>query len=111
LVDLHLLPKSKTGDKTLRKYSPHSVGHLLGLDVHDPYTKNKKNLILKKGMVLTIEPGIYFSKNETLIPKDLKGAGFRIEDNILVTSSGYKVLTHRIPKEVKDIERLCSKKV
>jgi len=97
-----------TSQHLARKYCPHSVGHLLGLDVHDPLLTDHKNLALKSGMVLTIEPGIYFSKKDKFVPKDLRGSGFRIEDNILITSKGYEVLSQSIPKEIKDIEKLCS---
>ena len=96
--------------KSVFKYCPHSVGHLLGLDVHDPWFKDRKDLILKAGMVITIEPGIYISKKDTSAAKDLRGLGFRIEDNVLVTPSGQEVLTKNIPKELKEIEKICSLK-
>ena len=99
--------KDNLNKKSYKKYSPHSVGHLLGLDVHDVPTKVEKT-ILESGMVLTIEPGIYISKEDKKAPKDLKGLGLRIEDNILVTQKGQKNLTQALTKEVAEIEKLCS---
>jgi Xaa-Pro aminopeptidase len=48
---------------------------------------------LKEGVVLTIEPGVYLSKNDNSIPKRFRGIGIRIEDNILVTKDGYENLS------------------
>lgn len=94
--------------KTYQYYCPHSVGHLLGLDVHDvTFTKTEQS-ILKPGMVLTIEPGIYIPKNDKKAEPDLRGVGLRIEDNILVTQTGHKNLTKKLTKEVSEIEALCS---
>jgi Xaa-Pro aminopeptidase len=89
-----------------KKYYPHGIGHFMGLDVHDqnPYkTKNNIEIPLKAGMVLTIEPGLYLPKNDKNIPKRYRGIGVRIEDNILITKKGYKNLSKKIKKEIKDI--------
>jgi Xaa-Pro aminopeptidase len=90
----------------IKKYYPHGIGHFMGLDVHDQNrykTKKNKEIPLKKGMVLTIEPGIYLPKNDRTIPKKYRGIGIRIEDNILVTKTGYKNLSKGIAKELADI--------
>jgi len=84
-----------------KKYYPHGIGHWMGLDVHDqcPYKDKKgKEIPLKKGMVLTIEPGIYIDKNDKKVPKKYRGIGIRIEDNILITKNGYKNLSKDILK-------------
>ncbi|MDH4944962.1 aminopeptidase P N-terminal domain-containing protein [Sulfurimonas sp. C5] len=98
-------------DKVHKKYFPHGIGHYMGLDVHDqnPY-KNQKNkeIPLKAGMILTIEPGIYLPEDDKKIPKKYRGIGIRIEDDILVTKEGYENLSKEILKEIKDIESYSS---
>ena len=79
-------------DSELIKYYFHSIGHSLGLDVHDPSHANEG---LKEGMVITIEPGLY-------IPEE--NIGIRIEDNILITKGKAILLSKDIIKEVKDLE-------
>ena len=111
LIDAGLLEGSfreNFNKQSYRKYCPHSVGHLLGLDVHDVAFTKKEKGILKPGMVLTIEPGIYISRQDKKAKKDLKGMGLRIEDDILVTKTGRQNLTKDLPKEIPDIEKLCS---
>lgn len=81
-------------DSELSKYYYHSIGHSLGLDVHDP---SIDNLGLLEGMVITIEPGLYIEE---------EGIGIRIEDNILITKDKAVNLSIDIVKEVKDIEKL-----
>ena len=111
LLDLKFLQgslKENMNKKSYTKYCPHSVGHLLGLDVHDANLKQMGEDKLEPGMVLTIEPGIYISKQDKKATKDLKGLGLRIEDDILVTQTGCKNLTEKLPKELAEIEKLCS---
>ena len=91
-----------------KAYCPHSVGHLLGLDVHDVSFKKPKEPVLKTNMVLTIEPGLYIPKKDLKAPKTLRGLGLRIEDDILVTKKSFNNLTKKLPKEVEEIEELCS---
>ena len=81
----------------LGKYFTHGLSHHVGLDVHDPGPTTSE---LKAGMVITIEPGIY-------IPEE--NLGVRIEDTILVTANGSKILSGALPKEVEEIERLVGK--
>jgi len=86
---------------------PHGVGHSLGIDVHDPglRTSKKKLRTLEPGMVITIEPGIYLRPRKDM-PKRFHNIGIRIEDDVLVTAKGHRVLTSTIPKEIKDVERI-----
>jgi Xaa-Pro aminopeptidase len=71
-----------------KPYFPHGIGHSLGIDVHD-VTPTGQPAVLQKGMVVTIEPGLYFQKPAGPLP----ACGVRIEDDILVTSRGHEVLT------------------
>jgi Xaa-Pro aminopeptidase len=92
-----------------KKYYPHGIGHFMGLDVHDqnPYkTKKDKEIPLKAGMILTIEPGLYLPKNDKNLPKKYRGIGIRIEDNILIKKNGYENLSKDIVKNIKEIENL-----
>ncbi len=94
-----------------KKYFPHGIGHWMGIDVHDqaPYkTKKGKEIPLKKGMVLTIEPGIYIDEKDSKVPKKYRGIGIRIEDNILVVEKGASNLSEAIKKEIKEIEAYTS---
>lgn len=112
LIDLKLMdsmPEELNTDVTFRTYYPHGTSHWLGLDVHDncPYSDGPEDITFKPGMIYTIEPGLYFPKNGAGIPEELRGIGIRIEDDILITESGYENLTSAIPKEVKEVEEAC----
>ena len=109
LKDLGLLKGStekiiRKGD--YKKFFMHKLSHWLGLDVHDagPYIDKKGNSIkLTPGMVMTVEPGIYIPDTSD-IPKRFRGIGIRIEDDVLITNSGNKILTAGTPKTIDEIE-------
>ena len=88
------------------------TGHLLGLDVHDVgggrKGDKKPGPTLKSGMVLTVEPGLYFGswRNDIHVPERYSGIGIRIEDDILITDNGPIVLTDMVPKTIEDIEEV-----
>lgn len=113
LVRLGLL-KGKVNDlikkEAYRDFYMHRVGHWLGLDVHDvgDYKIDDKWRLLEPGMVTTIEPGIYIAPDNKKVPKKWRGIGVRIEDDVLVTRKGHKVLSKDAPKAVADIESLMS---
>ena len=94
--------------KAYREFYMHGLGHWLGLDVHDvgEYGENR-NRTLEPGMVITVEPGLYLSKDAD-IPEQYKGIGIRIEDDLLITGYGNKNLTSAVPKEIADIEKLMA---
>lgn len=93
-------------EKAYRQFYMHGLGHWLGLDVHDVGDYgNERDRPLQIGMVLTVEPGIYISR-EADVPEQYKGIGIRIEDNLLITEYGNKNLTSGCPKEIADIEQL-----
>jgi Xaa-Pro aminopeptidase len=91
-----------------RRYLVCGVGHHLGLDLHD-CSQARHNAYqgaeLLPGMVLTVEPGLYFHENDLLLPPELRGIGVRNEDDIVVTNSGVDVLTAALPIDAAEIER------
>ncbi len=94
-----------------KAYAPfymHGVSHWLGIDVHDvgSYHEEGQSRALKPGMVLTVEPGIYLSGDRLDLPKKWQNIGVRIEDDVLVTETGYEVLSQDVPKTIREIERL-----
>lgn len=84
LIGLGLI--SKASSKNIRQYFPHSTSHFLGLDTHDA---GDYSMPLQQGVVITVEPGIY-------IPEE--SIGIRIEDDVVITSDGCRVLSQSIPK-------------
>lgn len=88
----------------------HKAGHWLGMDVHDvgDYKVQGEWRVLELGMVLTIEPGIYIAPDNEKVPAAWRGIGVRIEDDVLVTEQGNRVLTEDVPKTVADIEALMA---
>ena len=90
-----------------KRYSLHNVSHMLGLDVHDcAQARNEvyKFGKLQVGMVLTVEPGLYFQENDLTVPEAYRGIGVRIEDDIVVTKGGYDNLSSHIPSQADDVE-------
>ena len=111
LVDLGILKgdiDTLIEQQAYRQFYMHGLGHWLGLDVHDvgSYGQDKQR-ILEIGMVITVEPGIYISEDAD-VPEQYKGIGVRIEDNLLMTEYGNKILTAAAPKEIADIENLMN---
>lgn len=96
----------------IKKYSLHGIGHHIGLDTHDAVpssvTESSDTDTLKPGMVLTIEPGLYFTKEMKEIPLKYRGMGIRIEDVVLVTKGGNEVLTKEMVKEAGEVEEKMS---
>jgi len=155
LVDLKLLPRNVADSLAMhhyREFYMHGTGHWLGMDVHDvgDYRIDRKSRVLEPGMVLTVEPGLYFdSERETAtyhlreyseeeawerrlrlgaaaakkiedeekakaekithaVPRELRGIGIRIEDDVLITADGCDVLTAGTPKTIDEVERACA---
>ncbi len=88
-----------------RKYYPHGLGHHIGLDVHD--RGNYGNM--KKNMVMTIEPGIYIPEGSDC-DKKWWSIAVRIEDDALITETGYELLSRFAPRSIEDIEKLIAQK-
>ncbi|WP_457281953.1 aminopeptidase P N-terminal domain-containing protein [Polaromonas sp. P5_D5] len=131
MLDTGLLDKKKHGkvDDVLesgayRQFYMHRTGHWMGMDVHDcgDYTEpgskpreekdalgqtvmRKPSRILRPGMVLTIEPGIYVRPGKN-VPKEFWNIGIRIEDDALVTAKGCELMTRGVPVDGDEIEAL-----
>jgi Xaa-Pro aminopeptidase len=112
LEDLDLLPVSaeealSPDSKVYTRWTLHSVSHMLGIDVHDcavAAPEAYKQGELKAGMVLTVEPGLYFQEDDLLVPEELRGIGIRIEDDIAVTVDGSVNLSRGLPREPEAVE-------
>ncbi|MDR3607797.1 MAG: aminopeptidase P family protein [Oligoflexia bacterium] len=112
LEALGILPTSaeealKDENQFYKRYSLHNVSHMLGLDVHDcaqARAEAYKYGKLEAGMVLTVEPGLYFQADDLTVPARFRGIGVRIEDDVVVTKTGFRNLSAGIPTEIKEIE-------
>ena len=81
---------------------------MLGVDVHDcaaASAETYKHGPLKEGMVLTVEPGLYFQEDDLLVPEELRGIGIRIEDDLVVTDGGSRSLSAGLPRDPDAVER------
>jgi Xaa-Pro aminopeptidase len=98
---------SPTGQQH-RRYLVCGVGHHLGLDVHD-CSKTRREAYegaqMAPGMVLTVEPGLYFHAHDLTVPPELRGIGVRIEDDLLVTAGGADVLSAALPLSADGLEQ------
>ncbi len=111
LVSLGLLQgdiDALVASEAYRPYYMHRTSHWLGMEVHDvgEYRQDGKPRVLEPGMVLTVEPGLYFRDDVEGVPEPYRGIGVRIEDDVLVTKSGREVLTEAVPKDPGALEAL-----
>ena len=117
LIDLGILNCSyeealgQNLDGEYRKFFMHGTGHMLGLDVHDVgggRQGGKPGPELTAGMVVTVEPGLYFAgwRDDISVPQKYSGIGVRIEDDVLITEDGPVVLTGMCPKTIDEIESI-----
>ena len=113
LIELGLLkgePDELIEQGAYKEFYMHRIGHWIGMDVHDvgDYKIDGEWRLLEPGMVMTVEPGLYISPNNTEVEARWRGIGVRIEDDILITENGYDVLSKDVPKEIDDIEALMA---
>ena len=113
MVRLGLLqgePKKLIEEEKYKQFYMHGLGHFLGLDVHDVgrYQVKDEARRLEPGMVMTVEPGLYVAAETKDVPEKYLGIGVRIEDDVLVTEQGNRVLSSKAPKEVEEIEELMA---
>ncbi len=114
LYDWGLLPDGVDVEATLaeegqwhRRWMVHGTSHHLGIDVHDCQLALREDYMdatLTPGMVLTVEPGLYFKADDALVPDELRGIGVRIEDDILITADGRENLSAALPRTSADVE-------
>ncbi len=114
LVDLGVL-RGDVGrlvrDQRYKSWYMHGTSHWLGRDVHDVgayLVEGGAPQRLQAGMVLTVEPGLYFGRTDRRVPRELRGIGVRIEDDVLVRRGSPQVLTAAAPKTIAEIERACA---
>ena len=113
LVRLGILrgnPRDLVRAEAYRPYYMHRSGHWLGRDVHDvgAYKVDGAWREFEPGMVLTVEPGLYFAPGDRRVPAGFRGLGVRIEDDILVTAGDPEVLTRGLPRTPDEIETAMS---
>ncbi|CAM5526934.1 aminopeptidase P family protein [Streptomyces canus] len=90
-----------------RRWTLHGTGHMLGMDVHDCAAARVESYVdgvLEAGMVLTVEPGLYFQADDLTVPEEYRGIGVRIEDDILVTEDGNRNLSQGLPRQSDEVE-------
>jgi Xaa-Pro aminopeptidase len=114
MVELGLLqgkPEELIKEKKYEQFYMHGLGHMLGIDVHDVgrYYYGTESRALEPGVVMTVEPGIYIAPDTKDIPEKYLGIGVRIEDDVLCTNNGPRVLTTKVPKHAEEIEELISR--
>ncbi len=115
LFEWGLLPEGVTVDASLdkdggqwhRRWMVHGTSHHLGIDVHDCALALREDYLdatLAPGMILTVEPGLYFKADDLLVPFEYRGIGVRIEDDILITDDGCEMLSTHLPREADEVE-------
>jgi Xaa-Pro aminopeptidase len=114
MVELGLLkgdPEELIKGKKHEQFYMHGLGHMIGIDVHDVgrYYYGQESRALEPGVVMTVEPGIYIAADTKGVPEQYLGIGVRIEDDVLCTNNGPRVLTSKVPKNPEEIELLMSR--
>ncbi len=112
LEDMGLLPVSaeealSPDSRVYARWTLHGTSHMLGMDVHDCASSDPgvyPGGDLAEGMVLTVEPGLYFQEDDLLVPEELRGIGIRIEDDVVVTADGCRNLSAALPREPDEVE-------
>ncbi|MEV5732794.1 aminopeptidase P family protein [Streptomyces sp. NPDC052292] len=98
---------STPGPDLYRRYTLCGSGHMLGLDCHDCAGARDEAYsagVLRRGHVLTVEPGLYFQPDDLTVPAELRGIGVRIEDDLVITSSGAECLSSGLPRSADEVE-------
>jgi Xaa-Pro aminopeptidase len=112
LIDIGVLdgsPAQVEAEGSYKRFFMHKTSHYLGMDVHDvgSYFEAGKARPLEPGVVITVEPGLYFGLDVPDVDPKYRGIGIRIEDDVLIEPSGARVLSSGLPKEADEVERAC----
>ena len=105
-IDVEASLDTETGQYH-RRWMVHGTSHHLGIDVHDCALATREDYMdaeLVPGMVLTVEPGLYFKADDLLAPERFRGQAVRIEDDVVVTETGYENLSAGMPRRSEDVE-------
>ncbi|KAA9380028.1 aminopeptidase P family protein [Microbispora cellulosiformans] len=111
LVEWGLLTRAQAGAGLHRRYTLCSSGHMLGLDVHDCARARAETYldgVLEEGQVLTVEPGLYLQPDDLTLPPELRGIGVRIEDDLVITADGARLMSAALPRRADEIEEWVS---
>lgn len=102
--------EARIADGGYRRFYRHKTGHWLGLDVHDvgDYRIEGQSRLLEPGMVFTIEPGLYIDADDSSVDARWRGIGIRIEDNVVITAQGHRVLTGALARSADEIEAVMA---
>uniref|UniRef100_UPI0013B462D0 aminopeptidase P family protein n=1 Tax=Nonomuraea lactucae TaxID=2249762 RepID=UPI0013B462D0 len=90
-----------------RRYTLCSSGHMLGLDVHDCARSRAEAYldgVLEEGQVLTVEPGLYLQPDDLTLPEEFRGLGVRIEDDLVITKDGARMMSSALPRHPDEVE-------
>ena len=96
--------------ESFHQFYMHGTGHWLGMDVHDvgSYKIEGEWRVYEEGMAVTVEPGLYIAPDDETVDAKWRGIGIRIEDDVVVTKNGPRVLTAAVVKTVEEIEALMA---
>ncbi len=96
--------------ESFHQFYMHGTGHWLGMDVHDvgSYKIEGEWRAYEEGMTVTVEPGLYIAPDDETVDAKWRGIGIRIEDDVVVTKDGPRVLTAAVVKTVEEIEALMA---
>lgn len=90
-----------------RRYTLCSSGHMLGIDLHDCAQARAEAYldgVLEEGQVLTVEPGLYLQPDDETLPRELRGIGVRIEDDLVITADGARLMSGALPRTPEGVE-------
>ncbi|MEU0516396.1 aminopeptidase P family protein [Streptosporangium sp. NPDC006007] len=97
----------EAGSGLYRRYTICSSGHMLGIDLHDCAKARAETYldgVLAEGQVLTVEPGLYLQPDDLTLPPELRGIGVRIEDDLVITADGARLMSAGLPRHPDEIE-------